>query len=45
MLNCCFTVRMTMIEFFSIQEMGFGEGYYAFVSFKNVEKIIEDAKI
>jgi hypothetical protein len=28
-----------------VQEMGFGEGYYAFVSFKNVEKIIEDAKI
>ena len=34
-----------MVEFFTVQEMGFGEGYYAFVSFKNVEKIIEDAKI
>jgi hypothetical protein len=31
-----------MIEHFTVMEMGFGENYYAFVSFKNVEKMIDD---
>ena len=42
LMNTAYKVRLLMVEFFTIQEMNFGEGYYAFASFKNVEKMIED---
>ena len=37
-----FKARMLIIEHFSVTEMGYGETYYAFVTFQNVYKIIED---
>ena len=45
LINTAYKSRLLMIEFFTIQEMGFGVVYYAFASFKNVEKMIEDAKL
>ena len=40
-----FLSRMIMIEHFTVQEMGYGESYYAFVTFKHIEKTIETTKI
>ena len=34
-----------MIEHFTVQEMGFGESFYAFVTFKNVEQLVDEASI
>lgn len=45
LINSTFKARMLMIEHFTVCEMGYGEGYYAFVSFKHVEKSIEDLKL
>ena len=41
-MNSAFKVRLLMIEFFTVKEMGFGEENYSFVSFKSIEKVIED---
>ena len=43
LLATSFKSRLMMIEYFTVMEMGFGESYYAYLSFKNVEKMIEDA--
>ena len=42
-MNSAFKVRLLMIEFFTVKDLGFGEDNYAFVSFKSIEKIIDEA--
>lgn len=45
LINVAFKSRFLLIEHFTVQEMGYGESYYAFVTFKNVEQLVEEAKL
>ena len=45
MTNKSFKARLLIVEHFTVQDLGFGEGYYAFVTFKNVENLIQQVKI
>lgn len=41
LMDSAFISRMLMIEFFTVKEQSFDESQYAFVTFKNVEEMID----
>ena len=42
-MGSAFRVRLLMIEYFTVKDMGFGDDNYSFVTFKSIEKMIDDA--
>lgn len=45
LMRTAFKSRMLMIEYFTVKELSFDEGQYAFVSFKNVEEMIDKCEM
>jgi hypothetical protein len=44
-MESAFRVRLLMIEYFTVKEMGSGVDNYSFVTFKSIEKMIDDASL
>lgn len=42
LMNTAFKSRLLMVEYFTIKELGFGESNYTFVTFKTIEKMLDE---